>query len=144
MTRLLLRLSLLPLVVLALAACDKSYEAHLSVTVPSNATQSAESVATDLLSHLRSRFDLRCDSPETWKTPPSSSPEASEVHRACSVRNDYTQIEIVTAGNHLTVEIDKISGANEPETFRALRLATQEHLERAVPGARVSVEFPDR
>jgi len=71
----LLRRSLLSLGVLALAACDVSYEAHLSMTVPPNAPQNAESVASDLLSHLSTRFDLRCDQPETWKPSVPSSPE---------------------------------------------------------------------
>jgi hypothetical protein len=119
------------------------YEAHLSVAVPPGSAQSAESVAGNLVSHLSSRFALRCEQPEVW-APPAPSSETSEVHRECSARDDYTQITIVTAGNHLTVDIEKIGGIHEPETFRAVRLAAQEYLQRAVPGAGVSVEYPSR
>lgn len=139
--RLLLSASLLSLVALALTACDKMYEAHLSVSVPPSAGQSAESVAGNLVSHLSSRFALRCERPEVW-APPAPSTETSEVHRECSARADYTQITIVTAGNQLTVDVEKIGGVQEPETFRAVRLAAQEYLQRSVPGAGVSVEYP--
>ena len=135
---------LLSLIVLCLAACDKVYEAHVSVTLPSDAAKNAENVATDLVSHLDSRFDLRCGPPRTCDTSTPSSPCVPELRRYCNPRHASTSIQIVTTGSELTVDISQISGSKEPETFRALRLATEEHLRQSVPEAMVSVEYPVR
>lgn len=139
-----LRRSLLSLAVLTLAACDKMYEAHVSVTLSTNATRSAESVAEDLISHLGARFDVHCDPPRACEDSTPSSPCAPEVQRDCSSREDNTAIQIVTTGNQLTVDLSRIAGLNEPKTFRALRLATEEHLRQSVPEAIISVEYPAR
>lgn len=124
-----------------LGACDKVYEARLSVMVPASSSQTAKSVASALLSDLKSRFALRCGPPETW-TAPASSAEPPEVRHECTERKRYTRMAVITSGQAISVDIHKIGGADEPETFRALRLAVQQYLEQALPGATVAVEFP--
>lgn len=127
------------LAALATLACDKQYETRFSVALPATGAPKADQAAEELLSHLSKQFTLRCDKPETWTVPPNSS-EKPEVHRECTNLSDYTHIKMVTSGDELTVEIDKLGGFEEPEGFREVRLAIQNYLKQAVPGATVTIE----
>jgi hypothetical protein len=134
-----LRVQALPVIltaVLLTLACDKDYEAQLSVVVPATGTANADSLAADLLSHLSKRFPLKCEEHEAWAGSQGSL-ELSEVHRKCTDRSSYTYIEVVTSGNDLSIAINKIGGAREPQRFREIRLAAESYLKQAVPGATV-------
>jgi len=134
-----LKVQALPVVltaVLLTLACDKSYEVQLSVLVPASGTANADSLAADLLSHLSKRFPLKCEEHEK-RAGSQGSLELSEMHRKCTDRSSYTYIEVITSGNELAVEINKIGGAREPARFREIRLASESYLKQAVPGVTV-------
>ena len=123
-------------VVLFTLACDKEYQAQLSVVVPATGTANADSLATDLVSHLSKRFPLKCEEHEEWAGSQGSL-EIAEMHRDCTDTSSYTYIEVIASGNELSVKINKIGGAREPEGFREIRSAAESYLKQAVPGASV-------
>ena len=134
-----LRVKALPVVLTAALltlACDKSYQAQLSVVVPTTRAANADSLAADLVSHLSKRFPLKCEEHEAWAGSQGSL-EGAEMHRDCTDTSSYTYIEVITSGNELSVKINKIGGAREPERFREIRLAFESYPKQAVPGVTV-------